>query len=324
VTTRTSPRARTDARATILLAPPLLVLSLATACTSATPTDPATPANAPVDRGAVTAEATRVLDDFHDAAGRADEERYFAHMADDCVFLGTDETERWDKAAFREYAHPHFAAGRAWTLHATRRAITIGPGGNIVWFDEDLESESLGPTRGSGVLVRGADGMRITQYNLALTVPNDRFPEVRDLLRSPPPRADAADPPNLVVIVPGQRIGPIRLGMPKNAVRALGPLATHPQYTAMTIPWTVYYDDTDHVQQVEISLPHSPHDIRVDAITIPRRATQADVERLLGDCTAPTINEGGTMVPCRSGGVLISIGSGNPEEVWLRMSSFPQ
>jgi ketosteroid isomerase-like protein len=301
------------------------VLALAAACTSAASTEPATPASPPVDREAVTAEATRVLDDFHDAAARADEERYFSHMAEDGVFLGTDATERWDKAAFRAYAHPHFASGRAWTLRSTRREIAVGPRGDIVWFDEDLESETLGPTRGSGVLVRGEDGvLRVAQYNLAFTIPNERFAEVRDLLQQPPARADASDPPGVIVIVPGRRIGPIELGMSRARVTALGPLATHPEYSAMTIPWTVYYDDHDLVHQVEISLPHSPHDIRVDAVTIPKTSGQADIERLLGDCTAPDVREGGTMIPCRSGGLFIAIGSGSPSEVWLRMSTPPE
>lgn len=129
-----------------------------------------------------------VLDDWHDAAARADEERYFGHFTDDAVFLGTDATERWDVAAFREYAHPHFARGRAWAFRATRRDVIVR--GDVAWFDEDLHTENLGPARGSGVLVRGEDGAwRIAHYNLTITVPNERFAEVRDLLASDPPAA---------------------------------------------------------------------------------------------------------------------------------------
>src|SRR5438270_12245619 len=85
------------------------------------------------------------LDDFHDAAARADEARYFAHFADDGVFLGTDATERWDVPAFRAYAHPRFASGKAWTFRATRRATALSPDGRLAWFDEDLATERLGP-----------------------------------------------------------------------------------------------------------------------------------------------------------------------------------
>ena len=137
-------------------------------------------------------DVAAVLDDWHDAAARADEDRYFAHFTTDGVFLGTDATERWDVPAFRAYAHPHFARGRAWTMRATRRAILFSPSGDIAWFDEDLTTESLGPARGSGVLRREGDGpWKIAHYNLTITVPNDRFGEVRRLLESPPPPTPA-------------------------------------------------------------------------------------------------------------------------------------
>ncbi len=124
-----------------------------------------------------------VLDDFHAAAAAADEERYFGHFTVDGVFLGTDATERWGVEAFRAYAHPHFARGKAWTFRATRRDIELSRDTQIAWFDEDLETEGLGPARGTGVLRRGEDGRyRIAQYNLTITVPNERFREVRELL----------------------------------------------------------------------------------------------------------------------------------------------
>ena len=124
------------------------------------------------------------LDDFHDAAARADEERYFAHFAPDGVFLGTDATERWNVAAFRAYAHPYFARGKAWSFRAVRRAVTLR--GELAWFDEDLETQNLGPARGSRVLSLRNGRWLVEQYVLSITVPNDRFREVRDLLKQPP------------------------------------------------------------------------------------------------------------------------------------------
>ncbi len=131
----------------------------------------------------------RELDDFHDAAAHADEARYFAHLAEDAVFLGTDATERWDVAAFRAFAHPRFAEGKAWTFHAVRRAITVSDDGRFAYFDEDLATEKLGPARGSGVLALHAGSWKIAQYNLALVVPNERFAEVHALLEHAPPAA---------------------------------------------------------------------------------------------------------------------------------------
>ncbi|MBX7193024.1 MAG: nuclear transport factor 2 family protein [Sandaracinaceae bacterium] len=128
----------------------------------------------------------RVLDAWHEAAARSDEVAYFELMTSDAVFLGTDATERWSRDAFRAYAHRPFSEGRGWHMRAARRDVVIGPGpirvGAIAWFDEDLETVNLGPARGSGVLVRDELGWRIAQYNLAITVPNERFDAVRALL----------------------------------------------------------------------------------------------------------------------------------------------
>src|SRR5512143_1319390 len=95
----------------------------------------------------------RVLDDWHDAASKADEARYFSHFAPDGVFLGTDAAERWEVAAFRAYAHPYFAKGKAWTFKPTSRHVNVW-NGRTAWFDELLDTPNLGPARGSGVLVK--------------------------------------------------------------------------------------------------------------------------------------------------------------------------
>ncbi len=132
-------------------------------------------------KGAVDAEVARVLDDWHDAAARADEARYFGHFAEGAVFLGTDGKERWTVPEFRAYAHPHFAKGKAWTFRSVRREITFS--GNTAWFDEDLDTPHLGPARGSGVLVRDAAGTwKIAQYNLSIPIPNERFAEVKAII----------------------------------------------------------------------------------------------------------------------------------------------
>lgn len=153
------------------------------------------PARPVVDAPAERAAIARVLDDWHDAAARADEARYFGHFAPEGVFLGTDATERWGVEAFREYAHPHFAKGKAWTMRAARRAVILSPDGTIAWFDEDLETVNLGPSRGSGVLVKTAGrGWKIAHYNLTITVPNQRFDEVKRLLASEPAPGPSAKP----------------------------------------------------------------------------------------------------------------------------------
>jgi hypothetical protein len=129
-------------------------------------------------------QINQALDEWHAAAARAEESSYFAHFDPGAVFLGTDATERWDLEGFRKFAHPYFSKGKAWTFKSTRRDVTIGPGGRIAWFDEDLETKNLGPARGSGVMLYGGTDAtwRIAQYNLALTVPNEKVDAVKKLL----------------------------------------------------------------------------------------------------------------------------------------------
>ena len=126
----------------------------------------------------------RVLDDFHDAASKADEERYFALFLPEGVFLGTDATERWTVEEFRAYAHPHFSKGRGWTYAPRDRHIWISSNGRFASFDELLDNESYGELRGTGALVRTDKGWKILQYNLTFTVPNDAADDVVKRIRS--------------------------------------------------------------------------------------------------------------------------------------------
>lgn len=113
-----------------------------------------------------------MLDDWHLAAAQADEGRYFGHLAEGAVFLGTDPAERWTKAAFQAWAHPIFLRGSAWRFKATRRAVSLSKDGRTAWFDEDLATGNMGPCRGSGVATYGEGRWRIVQYNLSVPIPN--------------------------------------------------------------------------------------------------------------------------------------------------------
>jgi uncharacterized protein (TIGR02246 family) len=120
-----------------------------------------------------------VIDDWHAAAAAADEDRYFGHMTENAVFLGTDPNERWTKAEFRAYAHPYFARGKGWSFRSVRRAVSFSGDGSVAWFDEDLATPNLGPARGTGVLVREGATWRIAQYDLSVPIPNGVFPQVK-------------------------------------------------------------------------------------------------------------------------------------------------
>ncbi len=133
-----------------------------------------------------TAAIDSTLNDFHDAASKADAPRYFAHFAPEGVFIGTDATERWTVEQFRAYAQPYFSQGKGWTYTPTTRHINVLPGGTTAFFDELLTNQKYGTCRGTGVL-RSIDGQwKICQYHLTKPVPNDAMEKVVDLLRSKP------------------------------------------------------------------------------------------------------------------------------------------
>jgi hypothetical protein len=114
-----------------------------------------------------------LLNAWHVAASKADEAGYFDPIAENGVFMGTDASERWTKEAFREYAKPHFAAGKGWTFRPRDRHIDFSPAVDVAWIDELLDSDHLGVCRGSGALVKSGETWKIVQYNLSIPIPND-------------------------------------------------------------------------------------------------------------------------------------------------------
>ncbi len=142
----------------------VLALTLAAPALAATPED---------DVGAV-------LDQLHAAASKADGPTYFGLYTPDAVFIGTDATERWSMLQFRAYAEPYFAKGHGWTYVPRERHVILAPVDCrcVAWFDELLDSKSYGTARGAGVLVKGADGWKISQYVLSFPIPNDVADEV--------------------------------------------------------------------------------------------------------------------------------------------------
>ena len=130
-------------------------------------------------------EVIRALVDLHDAASKADEERYFSRFAPGAVFLGTDATERWTVDEFHDWVRrgDYFASGRGWTYVPSQQHVMVSPDGNTAWFDERLENAKIGTCRGTGVLLRTADGWKIAQYNLSVPVPNELMAEVVQLIQ---------------------------------------------------------------------------------------------------------------------------------------------
>ena len=115
------------------------------------------------------------LNQFHDAAAKADGSRYFSLFTDDAIYIGTDASERWTLKQFRAFAEPYFKKGTGWTYRPRSRNVVVAdiPCKCVAWFDELLDSESYGTSRGTGVLVNKNGVWKISQYALTFPIPND-------------------------------------------------------------------------------------------------------------------------------------------------------
>jgi phosphohistidine phosphatase SixA len=143
-------------------------------------------------------DVAKVLDDFHDAAAVGDEDRYFAILPDDALFLGTDGTERWTGAEFRAFAMPYFQRDSAWTYVCLRRHVDVEPDGKVAVFDETFDNAAYGECRGSGVLVKRGERWVLRQYHLTVPVPNDVTREVAARIRA---FQDQATSPRTTVVL---------------------------------------------------------------------------------------------------------------------------
>lgn len=123
---------------------------------------------------------SEVLDALHTAASQANFDRYFELYAREAIFLGTDATERWTRAEFMGYTKTRFETGTGWTYEVLERHVYIASGAKTAWFDERLENEGLGETRGSGVLLKENGEWKVAQYNLTIPIPNELS---RDVVR---------------------------------------------------------------------------------------------------------------------------------------------
>ena len=137
------------------------------------------------------AAAADVLDRFHRAAAAADGDTYFGLLAADAVFIGTAAEERWSVEDFKAFAQPYFDRGQGWTYVPRTRHVYVDADRSTAWFDEILDNESYGTTRGTGVLVATKDGWRIAQYHLAIPIPNEIAKDVVKRIREVEAGAEA-------------------------------------------------------------------------------------------------------------------------------------
>lgn len=125
-----------------------------------------------------------LMDSWHQAAAVADEDIFFGLLDSNAVYLGTDPGERWLKHEFMDWGLKYFQGDTAWAFVPYNRVWNFSDNFQYAWFDELLETH-MGICRGSGVLKMDQNKWKIQQYNLALTLPNDKMNGFRELQNVP-------------------------------------------------------------------------------------------------------------------------------------------
>ncbi|MEL4280189.1 nuclear transport factor 2 family protein [Shewanella mangrovisoli] len=110
--------------------------------------------------------AAQVLDKLNQYSSSADWDKYFALYRQDGIFIGTDATERWGMAEFERYSRPT----KGWRYDLTSRHLVQH--GDVILFDELLNSPSYGVSRGTGTLIKTNGEWKIAQYHLSFPIPN--------------------------------------------------------------------------------------------------------------------------------------------------------
>lgn len=117
-----------------------------------------------------------LLNKLHESAASADWTTYFSLYHPQAVFIGTDNTERWNMVEFQRYAQP--TKGWRYELQS-RHLLQID---DTILFDEHLFSPAYGASRGTGALVHTEQGWKIAQYHLSFPIPNDKAKRITSLI----------------------------------------------------------------------------------------------------------------------------------------------
>ncbi|MDH3381649.1 MAG: nuclear transport factor 2 family protein [Flavobacteriaceae bacterium] len=123
------------------------------------------------------------LDQWHQDVANSDFEAYFGKMSTNSIFIGTDASENWTLQQFKDFAKPHFDKKKTWDFKVLERNVYFNSKGDLVWFDELLETW-MGVCRGSGVLSNKNGDLKIEHYVLSLVIPNDDVNKVVEIKKS--------------------------------------------------------------------------------------------------------------------------------------------
>ncbi len=131
-------------------------------------------------------EINAFMDAWHKAAATADSEGFFGRMSDECIYIGTDKTERWLRDELKEWSKKYFARDKAWDFKPLERKVYFDQKKNTAWFNETLDTW-MGVCRASGILIKEKKtGWKLKHYHLAVTIDNKLINSFLALVKSEP------------------------------------------------------------------------------------------------------------------------------------------
>lgn len=133
----------------------------------------------------IPVELNEIMDNWHQAAATADADAFFGTMTQDGIYLGTDPSERWLRDELRSWAGKAFEREVAWAFTPRDRVWYFNPSQDVAWFEELLDTW-MGTCRGSGVMVKTAEGWKLKHYNLAVTIANEKIKGFIELTKEAP------------------------------------------------------------------------------------------------------------------------------------------
>ncbi|HYD90904.1 MAG TPA: nuclear transport factor 2 family protein, partial [Flavobacterium sp.] len=123
-----------------------------------------------------------LMNSWHQAAARGDEEAFFGAMTEDGVYIGTDATERWTRDELKSWSARFFERDTAWSFIPVSRNIHIGDDGKTAWLDELLDTW-MGTCRSTAILTHEEGRWAIKYYHLSIAVPNEKVDGYLELIK---------------------------------------------------------------------------------------------------------------------------------------------
>lgn len=141
---------------------------------------------APASAQSPEEQVNAFMDAWHRAAATADSEGFFGRMTEDCIYIGTDKTERWLRDELKEWSKKYFARDKAWDFKPIERQVHFSKKKDYAWFNETLDTW-MGVCRSSGMLYKDKKkGWKLKHYHLSVTLDNDLIQGFLSLINGAP------------------------------------------------------------------------------------------------------------------------------------------